>query len=65
MSDVMCACGAPVTMLSPDKYLYCGRKECLEHIKEDEREAKYIPTARDWSKPSKDPWPGYGERASE
>jgi hypothetical protein len=34
-----CACGGPVTTLAADGTLYCGNKQCLKDLKDDEQDA--------------------------
>lgn len=40
-TEKLCACGAPVTTISADQLLYCGRKECLVDVRIDKREESY------------------------
>ena len=60
ITDRMCSCGAPASMLSQDKILYCGRKECLADLRMDVTEAKYT---TNWPpRIAGTAFPGYGER---
>ena len=56
----MCACGAPITTISADKLLYCGRDACLIDVRENHRDEeldKHIV-----SNSGGRYWPGYGGR---
>jgi hypothetical protein len=67
--DYICACGAPVSVVSKDSYLYCGNDVCLKHLRDDAEEAKRPATLgynttgtyRGWHKG----WSGYNERFAE